>query len=388
LGTAIAGFCGFLDIYAPQSLLPALQTVFHAPEWQVSLTIGATTIAVALAAPFIGLLADATGRKRVIVTSILCLAIPTLMAGFAQTLNQLILWRFAQGIFLPGIVAATMAYIAEECRDHLGSTMAGYVSGTVVGGFMSRFLAGVIAAHWGWRSAFFVLGALTLLGGLITWISLPRARHFVRQTNVLASIKAFAGHLRNSRLVATYAVGFNVLFSLVGTFTWISFYLAAPPFHLGTAALGSIFFVYLIGAIITPLAGRWIDRIGYRITLAIAVTASSLGVLLTLIPLLPVVVAGLAICCSGVFICQSASSSHIGVAARGARSSAAGLFVALYYAGGSAGSVVPGLLWHVGGWPACVILIVFMQLITATLALIFWTTPSRPTSDAVNLPQP
>ena len=35
---------------------------------------------------------------------------------------------------------------------------------------------------------------------------------------------------RSRRLVATFAVGFNVLFSLVGVFTWITFYLSAPPF--------------------------------------------------------------------------------------------------------------------------------------------------------------
>jgi hypothetical protein len=38
------------------------------------------------------------------------------------------------------------------------------------------------------------------------------------------------------RLVATFAVGFNVLFSLVGVFTSITFHLAAAPFRLSTAA--------------------------------------------------------------------------------------------------------------------------------------------------------
>ena len=50
-------------------------------------------------------------------------------------------------------------------------------------------------------------------------------------------------HLKNSRLLATYCIGFCVLFSLVATFTYITFYLAEPPFHLEPAALGSIFFV-------------------------------------------------------------------------------------------------------------------------------------------------
>ena len=62
-------------------------------------------------------------------------------------------------------------------------------------------------------------------------------------------------HLRNPRLVATYAVGFCVMFSLLGTFTYVNFYLAAPPFGLSTAALGLLFVVYLVGAVVTPTRG-------------------------------------------------------------------------------------------------------------------------------------
>jgi hypothetical protein len=40
--------------------------------------------------------------------------------------------------------------------------------------------------------------------------------------------------------------------------------------------------------------------------------------------------------------------------------------------GGSAGSAIPGFAWAHGGWPACVAVIVCVQLLTITLALIFW----------------
>jgi hypothetical protein len=67
-------------------------------------------------------------------------------------------------------------------------------------------------------------------------------------------------HLRNPRLAATCAVAFCFMFTLLGTFTYINFYLSAPPFSLTTTALGRLFVVYLIGAIVTPAAGKWIDR--------------------------------------------------------------------------------------------------------------------------------
>jgi predicted MFS family arabinose efflux permease len=184
--------------------------------------------------------------------------------------------------------------------------------------------------------------------------------------------RAMARHLRNPRLLATYAVGFCVFFTLLTTFTYVNFYLAAPPFRLSTAALGWLFVVYLAGAAITPFAGRLIDRMGHRFTLTVAFLGGAAGMCLTLIGSLPVVMAGLALCCTGVFVAQAAASSYIGEAASEARAAAVGLYVMFYYAGGSAGASLAGPLWSRGGWPACVALIVCAQALTIALALRFW----------------
>jgi len=180
------------------------------------------------------------------------------------------------------------------------------------------------------------------------------------------------GHFRNPQLLATFAVGFNVLFSLVGAFTYVNFYLADEPFLLGTAALASIFAVYLIGTVVTPLAGRLLDKIGFRRMLMLAVATSACGLLLTFIQWLPAVIAGLAIHSTGVFACQSASSGHVGKAAHEARSSAAGLYVTFYYLGGFVGSSVPGYLWSAAGWTGCVALMLGLQAISIFIAHKLW----------------
>jgi MFS family permease len=183
--------------------------------------------------------------------------------------------------------------------------------------------------------------------------------------------------LRNRRLVATFAVGFNVLFSLVGVFTWITFHLSAAPFLLSTTALSSLFFVYLIGLVVTPAAGFLITRVGLRAGIAGAICCSMAGVLLTLSPRLWVVIAGLAMLSSGVFIAQTASSSHLRVAApAGARVTAAGLYITCYYLGGAAAGVVPGVFWALGKWPACVGFIVAMQAAGLAIALVGWRAPN------------
>src|SRR3954468_8490827 len=88
----LAGFTAFLDLYATQPLLPLLMRVFDASHFAVSLTVTASTIGVAIAAPVVGRVADFAGRKRVIVGSALMLAIATAAAATAATLGQLIVW--------------------------------------------------------------------------------------------------------------------------------------------------------------------------------------------------------------------------------------------------------------------------------------------------------
>ena len=369
----ITGFGTFVNLYAPQPLLPRFREFFHASELGVSLTVSAPILAIALIAPLVGLLADAVGRKRVIVAAMLGVAVPTFLAGSSATLGQLIFWRFIQGLFIPGIIAVAMAYISEESPKHLaGSTMAMYVTGTVVGGAAGRFITGWIVSRWEWHTAFHVLGALSFAGGLLTWALLPASTKFVRQSNAAASLRSMRTHLRNPQLLATYWVGFNVLFSLVGAFTYVNFYLSDPPFSLGPAALASIFGVYLIGAVVTPVAGRILDRIGHRRALVRAAGVAACGIALTLTSWLPAVVVGLALAASAAFTCQSSASSYVGKAAKKARSSAAGLYVALYYLGGCTGSILPGFLWRRTGWTGCVALIVAMQAITALVAQKFW----------------
>ena len=373
VGVVIAGFCTFLQIYVTQPLLPQFQRLFAVSALTTSLTVSAVTFAVALASPFVGSLADAVGRKRVIVPAILGLSLPTMLAASATTMNQLIAWRFAQGLFVPGIIAVMLAYIAEEARPGTAAALnASYVAGTVLGGMCGRFFAAFIAAYLDWRWAFVLLGIMTASGGGILWLCLPASRHFVRQRNPFQSLRAMGGHLRNKRLVATYFVGFNGLFTLVGIFTYANFYLAGEPFHLGLVALGSVFLVYGLGLLVTPAAGLWTDRVGYRLALIAAATTVGVGALLTLIPRIEAVILGLAVLSSGSFVIQSAASSHVGAVAREARSSAAGLYVCFYYIGGSVGTTLLGLLWRWHGWPVCILCVVLMQCISIAVTLRFF----------------
>jgi len=376
-------------MYSTQPLLPMLTEIFHATKIAVSMTVTAAGLGVAVAAPIAGILADRVGRKRVIVWSAVLLGLCSLAAATSPGLGTLLFWRFCQGLCTPGVFSVTVAYINDEwASGGAGAVLSSYVSGTVLGGFSCRFIAGLVASHFGWRWVFIVLGVLTLAGAAAIAKSLEPERHPHHALSSAGSwLSAANTHLKNHRLLATYIIGFFTLFSLVAIFTYVTFYLAAPPFHLQPAALGSIFFVYLIGAAANPSAGRAIDRFGQKTILACGMGVGVAGIALTLSHNLWMIGLGLTICSSGVFAATTASNNFVGLAADRHRALAVGLYSAFYYVGGSLGAAIPGYFWNLGGWPACVAFIASVQILTVTIALVFWSGPVRVGGQLVGAPE-
>jgi predicted MFS family arabinose efflux permease len=373
----LCGVCAFLELYCTQPLLPLLTRSFHASKTGAGMTVSAATLGVALAAPVFGSLAERLPRKQVIVASLAGVALPTLLAATSTSLAQLIFWRFLQGISVPGIIALVVTYIGEEWPpQRLPLVMSFYVSGTALGGFMGRISSGYLASWFSWRVSFLVLGAAALAGAAAVAAWLPAGTRLPKAGKTGTRLSEILVLFKRRRLVATFAVGFNVLFSLVGVFTWITFHLADAPFHLSTAALSSLFFVYLIGLVVTPAAGFLITRVGLRAGIGGAIACSMIGVLLTLSGSLAVIILGLALLSSGVFIAQTASQSHLRIAAPAeSRVTAAGLYLTCYYIGGTAAGVLPGAFWALGKWPACVAFIVAMQGVALAIALVGWRAP-------------
>lgn len=385
-GVVIAGFCVFLQLYAPQPLLVLFHKEFNASEARVSLIVSAATLAVALASPFVGVVADAVGRKRVIVPCLVALAASTLGCALSSDLNQIILWRLLGGICTPGVIAVTLAYISEESPAmSAGAVTALYVTGTVLGGLTGRLSAAFAADHLSWRWSFGILSLLTLIGTACVQLLLPRSQKFIRQTHWREPIAAMWQHLHNKSLLATYLAGFTVLFCHVGLFTYINFYLAKPPYSLSTSALGSLFLVYALGIIITPMSGKLVDRAGHRTGILLGTALIIIGAVATLIPNLWSIIAGIATASSGVFVGQATASSHIGCCTQTARSAASGLYVASYYLGGSVGATALVVPWHMGGWSAVVFSLIAMQLITTGLTWRFFA-PGRPAQHGEPIP--
>lgn len=373
IAVGLAGFSTFVNLYMPQALLPALAQDFAVGAAAISTVITASTLAIALTAPFTGALADVLGRKRVITAAIVALVVPTMLVALAPNVPALILFRFLQGLLLPPIFVVIVAYIGEEWPPAEVPGIAGlYVAGSSLGGFAGRFVTGIVADLTGWRGAFLAVAVITVASAVaVAWL-LPPERRFVRSEGLIPSLRQMLRHLRNGRLIATYAIGFGVLFNFIATFTYVSFHLAAPPYRFSPSGLGAIFITYLVGTVISPLAGRAVSRFGRRAFMLATIAVWVGGALLTLAPPLPAIIIGLTLCAGCGMLCQAVSTGTVTTTAKEGRSSAVGLYVTSFYVGGSAGAALPGLAWATGGWPASVAMVVAMLAIMAVVVATAW----------------
>ena len=366
----VIGFFAFLNVYSMQSVLPMVMHDFQASPVQAGATVGATVLAIALVSPFMGMFSDAFGRKWIICASLFSLTPPTAAIALAHSLPLIVALRFIQGLAVPGVVVVLIAYIAEEFDPKRVARMTSiYVGGTVMGGFFGRFLTGHAGQLLGWRGAFLVLAALNFLGFLWVYKMLAPSRHFVAHADLRGALATLRRHLGNPRLLGVCAMGFCVLFSLVGAFTYVNLYLADPPFRLTSAGLANVFSVYLLGVVITPVAGRFIARYGFLRSVLSMLAVSACGLLLTLLPILAAVIGGLALCSSAIFICQTATISHIATSVKEGRSLATGIYYLSYYTGGAAGSAIAGLAFERSQWPGAVAAIISFQFLAALIAI-------------------
>jgi len=371
---AAAGFSTFLHLYAPQALLPELAREFGVSAAQISAMITASTLAIALTAPFTGAAADVLGRKRLITAAMFAVTVPVLMETIATTPGTLIFWRFIEGLLLPPIFTVVLAYVGDEWPPAEVVGVAGlYVSASSLGGFCGRLVPGIVGDVAGWRYAFLAIAAIGLAGAIVVATKLPREKHFVRSDGFLASGRQMLRHLGNLQLMATCVVGFGVLFNFIAIFTYVSFRLAAPPYDFTPSLLGAVFFTYLVGAVATPWTGRVVMRYGRRALMIGVICVWLVGLALLLASPLALILIGLSVCAGCGMLCQATSTGYVTASANEGRSSAIGLYVSSFYVGGSVGGIAAGALWSAAGWRGVVALSAAVVAMMGMIVILVWS---------------
>ncbi|MCG6657387.1 MFS transporter [Halomonas campisalis] len=372
LALCLGSFLVFINLYAPQPLLPALREVYGVSTLGVSLIMSVSTLALAGALLVFGPLSDAIGRGAIMRITLLATGLCSLALAFAPNFESLLALRLVQGFLLGGLPAVAIAWMGDEFdRPALLSAVGLYIGANSLGGISGRLIGGGAGELGGAGAGFLSVGLITLVGVALFWKLLPKARAFTpRRFELRGALADLGGHLRDPLLLAAYLLGGINFLIFINQYSYITFRLAEAPFGLGTRWLGLIFLTYLGGTLGSTISGRLAARIGQPACMMLGVLILMGGTLITLSASLGWILFGLTVNAFGFFLAHSMASSWVSRHAQRARGSASALYLVFYYLGASLGSAWLEPFWQRGGWPG--VALGSWLLLGVTLGIAAW----------------
>jgi predicted MFS family arabinose efflux permease len=357
--TIIIGLIAFLtvvDLFATQAILPSLAQAYRVTPAAMSLAVNASTMGMAVAGLSVAFFSRRIDRRLGILISLCVLAIPTALLAVAPDLTTFTILRITQGLCMASGFTLMLAYLGEECSaTDAGGAFAAYITGNVASNLIGRLISAGVADHFGLAANFYFFSALNLAGAVLVYFTIRTTMPILPTGEASPTpLAVWSKHLRNPPLLASFGIGFCILFAFIGTFTYVNFVLVREPLLLGRMALGFVYLVFLPSIVTTPFAGAAVQRFGTRPTFWSALALAGLGLPLLLLPNLSTVITGLALVGVGTFFAQAAATGFVGRAATTDRGSASGIYLACYFFGGLVGTAVLGPIFDGLGWPACV----------------------------------
>ncbi|NLO72834.1 MAG: multidrug efflux MFS transporter [candidate division WS1 bacterium] len=130
-------------------------------------TVSVTGLAMMVAAPIWGSVADRHGRRPMVLRAMFGGAAVMALMGLATSLGQIIVLRLVQGFVTGTVTAATALVSSVTPRSRMGFSM-GLIQTSIFSGFaIGPLLGGIAADRFGYRAAFFITGALLFTAGLL-----------------------------------------------------------------------------------------------------------------------------------------------------------------------------------------------------------------------------
>ena len=284
-----------LDAYNQMTVgfvLPAVTAAFALSPAQAGLLGSVGLVTSAVGGAVAGALADALGRVRVLILSIASYALFTLLAGCAQSYEQLLVFLTLQGLGFGGEWAAGAVLVAE----YADATQRGRVVGSVQSAWSIGY-AGVLLANTitfslappelAWRIMFW-LGALPAVA--LLWVRTGIEESPLYRAEVAARARgtgtrhgakpgaALLGLFRRDQLRVTLA---SALLSVgvigAGLVIWLPTYLEEVR-HLTVEGIGAYMGIQVIGGFMGCIsAGYVLDALGRRRGLALFALGSALS---------------------------------------------------------------------------------------------------------------
>lgn len=240
---------GFSEVLPFMSLYVDTLGKFTASQlsFYSSLTFSISYLATAIASPFWGRLADAKGRKLMLLRAAFGMAIVFALMGIVTNVWQLVALRAIQGL-LGGFISNANAMIATQTpKNRAGYAMGLFVTGTTAGQLLGPFIGGTLASLFSYRLAFFITAIIFMLVFLLTWFMVQE--DFVPvERDQAPSLKTVISELDDPKL--TFGLFTTTLIIQMANFS-ISPFIALFVRELNTTSLSTTF----LAGVVTAMPG-------------------------------------------------------------------------------------------------------------------------------------
>jgi MFS transporter, DHA2 family, multidrug resistance protein len=166
IGTMTASLIQILDTTIANVAIPHMRSSLGATSDEISWVLTSYIVAMAVAMPITGWLADRFGSRRLFLTSVAGFVITSMLCGMAQNVTEMVIFRALQGAtgaFISPLSQAAMVDTNKPSRQP--QMMALWGMGIMVGPILGPFIGGWLTQNWNWRWVFYVnvpLGAISL----------------------------------------------------------------------------------------------------------------------------------------------------------------------------------------------------------------------------------
>jgi MFS transporter, Spinster family, sphingosine-1-phosphate transporter len=265
----------FIDRYVLASVEPSIRATFFSPNnpnamWWSGMLSTAFVVTYMLSAPALGWLADRFSRWVIIGIAVIVWTLATAASGLATSIAVLFVARIFVGIGEGAYGPAAPPIISESFPiTARGTMLAIFFAAGPAGSAVGYILGGLLNAHMGWRSAFYIASGPGLLLGLLCFLRKDsRTKTSSEEKPEKTSLKDYLQMVKV--LVNRPSYGFNVAaqaamaFSLGGVAYWMPAYL---QFRLQPSSATALFGgVTAVAGLSSTLVGGFLaDRLRARL---------------------------------------------------------------------------------------------------------------------------
>jgi len=167
-----------LDSTIANVALPRMQGAVSATQDEMGWVLTSYIVAAAITIPLTGWMSNQFGRRRVFLTSIVVFTVASALCGLAETLPQIVLFRFLQGVGGAALVPLSQAVLFDiNSARNFGRAMSIWGIGVTMGPVLGPALGGWLTENYSWRWVFYInlpIGVLAFAGLVST---LPESRN-------------------------------------------------------------------------------------------------------------------------------------------------------------------------------------------------------------------